>query len=162
MEFKVGQDIVYPKYGLGKILEIKSRKLPTGRRIRGVLIRFPAMHMTVWVPEERLKKTKVRKPISRYMARKILGVLKQRARFKMGTKAKERAQYYKNKVLSGDPVDLAEAVRDLTRLSLKKSLNVREAEIANTALRTLVRELALATGKNVEDVREEVDTILYR
>ena len=31
MEFKVGQDIVYPKYGVGKILEIKSRKLPEGR-----------------------------------------------------------------------------------------------------------------------------------
>ena len=45
---------------------------------------------------------------------------------------------------------------------MKKSLNVREAEIANTALRTLVRELALATGKNVEDVREEVDSILFR
>jgi CarD family transcriptional regulator len=161
MEFKVGQDIVYPKYGLGKILEIKSKKLPRGRT-KGVLIRFPAMHMTVWVPEERLKRTKVRKPMSRYMARKVLGVLRQRARFRLTTKAKERAQYYKNKVLSGDPVDLAETVRDLTRLSLKKSLNVREAEIANTALRTLVRELALATGKNVEDVREEVDHILYR
>jgi CarD family transcriptional regulator len=161
MEFKAGQDIVYPKYGLGKILEIKYKKLPRGRT-KGVLIRFPAMHMTVWVPEERLKKTKVRKPISRYMARKVYKVLGQRARFKRGRKAKERAQYYKDKVLSGDPIDLAETARDLVRLSLKKSLNVRETEIANTALRTLVRELALATGKNVEAIREEIDSILYR
>ncbi|HEC83472.1 MAG TPA: hypothetical protein ENI46_03165 [Firmicutes bacterium] len=162
MEFKVGQDIVYPKYGLGKILEVKYRKLPTGRRTKGVLIRFPAMHMTVWVPEERLKQTKVRKPISRYMARKIMKVLKSRARFRSGTKAKERAQYYKEKVLSGDPIELAETVRDLVRLSIRKSLNVREAEIANKALRTLVRELALATNKSVEDVKEEVEAILYR
>jgi CarD family transcriptional regulator len=161
MEFKVGQDIVYPKYGLGKILEIKHKKLPRGRT-KGVLIRFPAMHMTVWVPEERLKQTKVRKPISRYMARKIYGILSKRARFRLGTKAKERAQFYKQKVLSGNPVDLAETVRDLVRLSTKKSLNVREAEIANTALRTLMRELALATGKTVEQVKEEVDSILYR
>ena len=161
MEFKVGQDIVYPKYGLGKILEIKHKKLPRGRT-KGVLIRFPAMHMTVWVPEERLKKTKVRKPISRYMARKIYKVLRSRATFRLGVKAKERAQYYKQKVLSGNPVDLAETVRDLVRLSLKKALNVREAEIANTALRTLVRELALATGKPVDAVKEEVDAILYR
>ena len=161
MEFKVGQDIVYPKYGLGKILEIKHKKLPRGRT-KGVLIRFPAMHMTVWVPEERLKKTKIRKPVSKYMARKIYGVLRKRARFRLGTKAKERAQFYKSKVLSGDPVDLAETVRDLVRLSIKKSLNVREAEIANTALRTLVRELALATGKTVDAVKEEVDEILYR
>ena len=161
MEFKVGQDIVYPKYGLGRVLAIKYKKLPRGRT-RGVLIRFPAMHMTVWVPEERLKKTKVRKPVSRYMARKIYGILRQRARFKHGTKAKERAQYYKSKILSGDPVDLAETARDLVRLSIRKSLNVREAEIANTALRTLVRELALATGKDVDIVREELDRILYR
>ena len=161
MEFKVGQDIVYPKYGLGKILAIKFKKLPRGRT-KGVLIRFPAMHMTVWVPEDRLRKTKVRKPISRYMARKIYGVLRSRARFRLGTKAKERALFYKSKVLSGDPIDLAETVRDLVRLSMKKSLNVREAEIANTALRTLVRELALATGKDVEEVREELDRILYR
>jgi CarD family transcriptional regulator len=161
MDFKVGQDIVYPKYGLGKILEIKHKKLPRGRT-KGVLIRFPAMHMTVWVPEERLKKTKIRKPVSKYMARKIYGILKKRARFRLGTKAKERAMFYKNKVLSGDPVDLAETVRDLVRLSIKKSLNVREAEIANTAMRTLVRELALATGKSVDKVKEELDDILYR
>jgi CarD family transcriptional regulator len=161
MEFQVGQDIVYPKYGLGKILAIKYKKLPRGRT-KGVLIRFPAMHMTVWVPEERLKQTKVRKPVSRYMARKVYSVLRRRARFRLGTKAKERAQFYKSKVLSGDPIDLAETVRDLVRLSTRKSLNVREAEIANTALRTLVRELALATGKDVEVVREELDAILYR
>jgi CarD family transcriptional regulator len=161
MEFKAGQDIVYPKYGLGKILEVKTKKLPRGK-VKGVLIRFPAMHMTVWVPEERLKKTTVRKPISRYMARKVFKVLRERARFKTGRKAKERAQYYKEKVLSGDPLQLAETVRDLIRLSLKKSLNVREAEIANTALRTLSRELSLATGKSIEDVKEELEKVLYR
>jgi CarD family transcriptional regulator len=161
MEFKVGQDIVYPKYGVGKILEIKAKSLPEGRTM-GVLIRFPARHMEVWVPEERLKNTKVRKPVSRVQARKLYSVLKQRASFRTSSKAKERAQYYKDKVLSGDPMQLAEAVRDLVRLSIRKSLNVREAEIANAALRTLVRELALATGKDVEVIRGELDSILYR
>jgi CarD family transcriptional regulator len=161
MEFKVGQDIVYPKYGLGKIVEIKAKNLPRGK-VKGVRIRFPAMHMTVWVPEERLKKTKVRKPISKYMARKVYATLKGRARFKTGMKAKERAQYYKDKVLSGDPLDLAETVRDLFRLSLKKSLNVRETEIANTAFRTLSRELALASGKTVDQVKEDLEGVLYR
>jgi CarD family transcriptional regulator len=161
MEFKVGQDIVYPKYGLGKIIEIKTKKLPRGR-VKGVRIRFPAMHMTVWVPEERLKNTKIRKPISRYMARKVYATLRSRARFRMSVKAKERAQYYKQKVLSGNPIDLAETVRDLFRLSLKKSLNVRETEIANTAFRTLSRELALATGKSTEQIKEELENVLYR
>jgi RNA polymerase-interacting CarD/CdnL/TRCF family regulator len=96
------------------------------------------------------------------MVKKVYGVLKGRARFRLGTKAKERAQNYKEKVLSGDPYELAETVRDLMRLSLKKSLNVREAEIANAALRTLVGEISLATGKDYEKVKEEVDSILYR
>ena len=161
MEFKVGQDIVYPKYGVGTILEIKSRKLETGRT-KGVLIRFPARHMEVWVPEERLRNTKVRKPITRGESKKIYAVLKRRASFKMSSKAKERAQHYKDKVLSGDPVELAETVRDLVRLSIRKSLNVREAEIANAALRTLIRELALATGKDVETVRGDLEDMLYR
>jgi CarD family transcriptional regulator len=161
MEFKVGQDIVYPKYGVGKILEIKAKALPEGRTM-GVLIRFPARHMEVWVPEERLRLTKVRKPVNKVQARKIYSILKRRASFRTSSKAKERAQFYKDKVLSGDPVELAEAVRDLARLSIRKSLNVREAEIANAALRTLVRELALATGKDIEVVRGELDDILYR
>jgi CarD family transcriptional regulator len=161
MEFKVGQDIVYPKYGLGKIVEIKAKNLPRGK-VKGVRIKFPAMHMTVWVPEERLKKTKVRKPISKYMARKVYSTLKGRAKFKGGMKAKERAQYYKDKILSGNPIDLAETVRDLFRLSLRKSLNVRETEIANTAFRTLSRELALASGKTLEQVKEELEGVLYR
>jgi CarD family transcriptional regulator len=161
MEFKVGQDIVYPKYGLGKIIEIKAKNLPRGK-VRGVRIRFPAMHMTVWVPEERLKKTKVRKPISRHMARRVYATLRGRARFKTGMKAKERAQYYKEKVLSGNPIELAETVRDLFRLSLKKSLNVRETEIANTAFRTLSRELALASGKTLDQIKEDLEAVLYR
>lgn len=162
MELRVGQDIVYPKYGLGKILEIKRRRLPTGKVEKGVLIKFPALHMTVWVPEERLKETKIRKPISRAIAKKVIKVLKSRARFRASAKGKERAEYYKEKVLSGDPIDLAETVRDLVRLSIRKALNVREAEIANRALRTLIREIALATNKDVEDVREEIEAILYR
>ncbi|MFZ1946310.1 MAG: CarD family transcriptional regulator [bacterium] len=161
MEFKVGQDIVYPKYGVGTILEIKTRKLETGRTL-GVLIRFPARHMEVWVPEERLRNTKVRKPITKGQSRRIYAILKSRASFKMSSKAKERAQYYKEKVLSGDPAELAETVRDLVRLSTRKSLNVREAEIANAAVRTLVRELALATGKDIEVIRGELDDLLYR
>ncbi len=161
MEFKVGQDIVYPEYGLGKILEIKYKRMPRSR-VKGVLIRFPAMHMKVWVPEERLREKKVRKPITRRQVRKIYQVLKKRARFRLSTKAKERAQFYKEKVLSGDPVALAETVRDLVRLSLKKSLNVREAEIANAAMRTLVSEIALATGKDFDAAKEEVEAILYR
>jgi len=161
MEFKAGQDIVYPEYGLGRIVEIKSRKV--GRqRIKGVMIKFPAMHMRVWVPEDRLKETRVRKPISRRQVKKIYRILRSRARFRMGSKAKERAMRYKEKVLCGDPVELAETVRDLVRLSIKKSLNVREAEIANAALRTLVGEIALATGKSYEAVKEEVDDILFR
>jgi len=49
MEFKVGQDIVYPKYGLGKILEIKAKKLPRGRLLLFATAGIAALAFTWWV-----------------------------------------------------------------------------------------------------------------
>jgi RNA polymerase-interacting CarD/CdnL/TRCF family regulator len=53
-------------------------------------------------------------------------------------------------------------VRDLARLSLKKSLSYEERKILTTALRILSREVALARGREPDEIRQEIERIVYR
>ncbi len=64
-----------------------------------------------------------------------------------------RAQEYEAKINSGDPVSIAEVVRDLHRTSDQPEQSYSERQIYEAALDRLVRELAV-----VEQIGEDAAT----
>tara|TARA_B100001939_G_scaffold294026_1_gene266868 strand:- start:361 stop:597 length:237 start_codon:yes stop_codon:yes gene_type:complete len=64
-----------------------------------------------------------------------------------------RAQEYEAKINSGDPVSIAEVVRDLHRKEDQPDQSYSERQIYQAALDRLARELAA-----VEDIDEEAAT----
>jgi CarD family transcriptional regulator len=81
-----------------------------------------------------------------------LTTLKGRARVKR-TMWSRRAQEYEAKINSGDPVSIAEVVRDLHRSSDQPEQSYSERQIYEAALDRLVRELAV-----VEQIDEDAAT----
>ena len=81
-----------------------------------------------------------------------LKTLKGRSRVRR-TMWSRRAQEYEAKINSGDPVSIAEVVRDLHRKEDQPDQSYSERQIYQAALDRLARELAA-----VEDIDEEAAT----
>jgi CarD family transcriptional regulator len=156
-----GSFVVHPKYGLGKVDRIIERTLST-RTVPCMEISFPYQDMKLTMPVDQVGRSGLRPPIGRKEIENVFKVLRGRATFNAKRRSAKRVIDYRKRLSMGDPTSLAEAIRDLARLSLKKSLSYEERKILGTALRILSREVALTRGREPDDVREEIEKIVYR
>lgn len=161
LPYREGSFVVHPKYGLGKVDRIVDRKLST-RTVPCMEIGFPYQDMKLTIPVDQVERSGLRRPIGRKDIDGVFKVLRGRATFDAKRRSAKRVVDYRKRLNMGDPKSLAEAIRDLARLSLKKSLSYEERKILGTALRILSREVALARKREPDDVREEIEKIVYR
>jgi RNA polymerase-interacting CarD/CdnL/TRCF family regulator len=161
LPYTEGQFVVHPKYGLGRVDRITERKLST-RTVPCLEISFSYQEMRLTIPVDQVERSGLRRPIGKKSIDDVFKVLRGRATFDAKRRSAKRVVDYRKRLGQGDPTSLAEAVRDLARLSLRKSLSYEERKILSTALRILSREVALARGREPDDVREEIEKIVYR
>jgi len=97
--------------------------------------------MTLRVPVPKAKKSGLRKLSSHSVMEAALGRLRGRAKVKRAMWSR-RAQEYEAKINSGDPVSIAEVVRDLHRNANQPDQSYSERQIYEAALERLASELA--------------------
>ncbi len=97
--------------------------------------------MTLRVPVAKARSAGLRKLATRKLFDDALAVLKGRARIKR-TMWSRRAQEYEAKINSGDPLAIAEVVRDLHRNSGQPDQSFSERQIYEAAMDRLAAELA--------------------
>jgi CarD family transcriptional regulator len=71
-----------------------------------------------------------------------------------------RAQEYEAKINSGDPISIAEVVRDLYKSSKQQEQSYSERQIYEQALGRLAGELAALERINNEEATSKLQTIL--
>src|ERR1700690_3903940 len=113
--FVEGDHVVYPTHGVGKVERIATEEI-AGHRLELIHITFEENRMTLRVPVAKARTAGLRKLATRKQFDEALAVLKGRARIKR-TMWSRRAQEYEAKINSGDPLAIAEVVRDLHRNS---------------------------------------------
>ena len=113
LNYKEGDFVVYPTHGVGKVESIKKQEI-AGHSLELIVISFDKDRMTLRVPVSKAATSGLRKLSSRKLIDEAIEILKGRARVKR-TMWSRRAQEYEAKINSGDPVLIAEVVRDLHR-----------------------------------------------
>ncbi len=146
--FVEGDHVVYPTHGVGKVERIAIEDI-AGHRLELIHITFEENRMTLRVPVAKARSAGLRKLATRKMFDEALGVLKGRARIKR-TMWSRRAQEYEAKINSGDPLAIAEVVRDLHRNAGQPDQSFSERQIYEQAMDRLAAELAALdkTDKN--------------
>ena len=71
-----------------------------------------------------------------------------------------RAQEYEAKINSGDPVSIAEVVRDLHRNADQPDQSYSERQIYQAAFDRLVRELAAVENIDEDAATQQLETVL--
>ena len=138
--FIEGDHVVYPTHGVGKVERIAIEDI-AGHRLELIHITFEENRMTLRVPVAKARSAGLRKLATRKMFDEALGVLKGRARVKR-TMWSRRAQEYEAKINSGDPLAIAEVVRDLHRNAGQPDQSFSERQIYESAMDRLAAELA--------------------
>jgi CarD family transcriptional regulator len=140
LPFSVSDYVVYPTHGVGKITAIEDREV-SGIHLEMFVVEFEKDKMILRVPVGKVDIAGMRKLATPKKMEEAMTTLKGRARIKR-TMWSRRAQEYEAKINSGDPISIAEVVRDLHRNANQPEQSYSERQIYEGALDRLVREVA--------------------
>ena len=141
VEFTVGDHIVYPAHGVGLISSVETQEI-AGAELKLYVVEFAKERMTLRVPVAKAPQLGMRKLSSQKVMETAFSILKGKARVKR-TMWSRRAQEYEAKINSGNPVSIAEVVRDLHRKEDQPEQSYSERQIYEAAIGRLAREVAV-------------------
>jgi CarD family transcriptional regulator len=156
--FVVGDYVVYPKHGVGRVVELQSQEI-AGTNLELYVLRFEKERMTLRVPTNKAESVGMRKLSSTATMQEALTTLKGKPRIKR-TMWSRRAQEYEAKINSGDLVSIAEVVRDLHRAEDQPEQSYSERQIFEGAISRLARELAAMETVDEPTAQEKILKIL--
>ena len=140
LAFDVGDYVVYPKHGVGRVVELQREEI-AGMQLELYVLRFEKERMTLRVPVGKVEAIGMRKLSSDKTLKEALETLTGKPRVKR-TMWSRRAQEYEAKINSGDLVSIAEVTRDLFRADDQPEQSYSERQIYEAAIGRLARELA--------------------
>lgn len=140
MAFDIGDFVVYPTHGVGKVVGVEEQTIGE-QALKLFVITFEKDRMTLRVPLEKAANSGLRRLSNKKIIDSALTTLKGKARVKR-TMWSRRAQEYEAKINSGDPVSIAEVVRDLHRGEGQSEQSYSERQMYEAALDRLACELA--------------------
>ena len=158
LSFDVGDYVVYPTHGVGKVLGLENEEV-AGFKLELYVISFDSEKMTLRVPIAKIKESGLRKISSKDKMQTAMTALKGRARSKR-TMWSRRAQEYEAKINSGDPVSIAEVVRDLHRAADQPDQSYSERQMYEAALERLAAEFALVEKLDLDAATEKLESVL--
>lgn len=159
IEFKVGDNAVYPGHGVGRVNAIETKEI-AGTKLTFYSIQILDSGMKIMVPQANVKNVGLRPIISKEEATLVVSILKQ-TDVKIDNQTwNRRYREYMEKIKTGGVREIAEVLRDLFLLKVDKELSFGERKMLDTARSLLIKELILATGRDELMKEAEVKAIL--
>ena len=156
--FAIEDHVVYPSHGVGQIAAIEGHEIGD-TSLRVFVVVFSKEKMTLRVPIDKANSSGMRKLSSQQKMEQAISTLKGRARTRRVMWSR-RAQEYDAKLNSGDPVSIAEVVRDLHRDEGQPDQSYSERQMYEAALERLAREFAAVENTDTEQAAEKLENVL--
>ncbi len=159
--FSSGEYVVYPTHGVGKVTNIAKQTI-AGSELELLVVNFDKDKMTLRVPMAKLDKVGLRKISDDITMKEALATLKGKPRVKKIMWSR-RAQEYENKINSGNPIAVAEVIRDLYRNENLAEQSYSERQIYEHAVERLASEVAVYENTSIEEASKKLlDTVSSR
>src|ERR671937_1143789 len=156
--YKGGDKVVYPHHGAGTVVKKESRDV-LGQKREYLTIRILHNDMTVNVPSENADAVGLRKVIDEQMVEKVLKALTGGGT-QMPKNWNRRFKHNRDKMKTGDILELAEVVRNLSLRDHEKGLSTGEKQMFVKAKKILASELMYAKDMDEEATAEWLDSVL--
>jgi len=158
LDFKTGQYVVYPTQGVGKLLRVEEQTIGD-QKIKMMVIDFERNHMTLRVPLDRAELSGLRPLSSAKKLDEAIAYAKGKAGAKRMIWARRAAQYEEN-INSGDPMKLAEVVRDLQRRTATDTMTFSARQLYLRALERMAQEFAVLHKMDLDSASDKIEDIL--
>ncbi len=158
IEFELGDHVVYPHHGAGKVLKKEEMEI-LGERREYLTIKILHNDMTVRVPTENAALAGLRRVIDEETVKKVLDVLRDEVS-EMPKNWNRRFKHNRDKIKTGDIYELAEVVRNLSLRESEKGLSTGEKQMFTRTKKILASELMYALDKDEEDAESYLDDLL--
>jgi CarD family transcriptional regulator len=156
--FKVGDKVVYPHHGAGRILEVAERTV-CGEPKEYMTIRILHNDMTVMVPVENAERAGIRSVIDEVLVHEVIGVLHNDAT-KMPMNWNRRLKHNRDKIKSGDIFEVADVVRNLAIRDAQKGLSTGEKQMFGRVKKILASELMYAMKVTEDEALANLEGML--
>jgi len=158
MDFRVGDKVVYPNHGVG-IIEQVSRRSVNGVPEEFYMLRIHSNASLVMVPISNVKSVGLRRIIKKADVAGLFKMLEEDF-FEPEADWKDRYKEHCEKMRTGSIFQVAEVLKNLVYLSLRKSLSFREKRMLDRARQLIVTEIATVRGLNEKVVEDHIDRAL--
>jgi CarD family transcriptional regulator len=158
IEFELGDQVVYPHHGAGKVLKKEEMEV-LGERREYLTIKILHNDMTVRVPTENAAIAGLRRVIDEETVKKVLDVLRDEVS-EMPKNWNRRFKHNRDKIKTGDIYELAEVVRNLSLRESEKGLSTGEKQMFTRTKKILASELMYALDKDEEEAESYLDELL--
>ncbi len=158
IEFNKGDYVCYPAHGVGEIEAVETQTIG-GMEIKLYAIAFEKDRMRLKVPVSKAHASGLRRLSSSGRMEDALKTLQGRAHVRRAMWSR-RAQEYETKINSGDPVSIAEVLRDLKRSNDDTEQSYSERQIYQSALERLAREVAAVEKISEEAAAERLENMI--
>jgi len=159
INFKVGEKAVYPAQGVGEIVSIETREI-NGNKETFYVMKILKTESKILIPTRKAQEEGLRKVISKEKLKDIYSILKSKEISPTSRKTwNRRYREYMDKIKTGSVFEVAEVIRDLSRLKTQKDLSFGERKMLDTARSLLVNELSIVKNTNEESIDQEIKSI---
>jgi CarD family transcriptional regulator len=158
LDFVAGDFVVYPAHGVGQVEGVEVQTI-AGMPITLYTICFEKDRMRLKLPVTKVKASGLRKLSSKDRLKDALATLQGRSQVRRIMWSR-RAQEYEAKINSGDPVSIAEVLRDLKKAGDQGEQSYSERQIYQAALARLAREVAAIEKIDEKKAAEKLEAVL--
>ena len=156
--FNPGDFVVYPAHGVGQVKEIQNTAV-AGQNLDLIAINFNKDKMMLRIPLISAQKSGLRQVADASVMEIAEHTLKGKAKIKR-TQWSKRSQEYLSKINSGDPIAVAEVLRDVYKNPSVSEQTYSERQIYEQAMGRFASEYAIVHKINETDAMAKVESIL--
>ena len=156
--FDVGDNVVYPHHGAGTVVNKETRVI-LGQEREYLTIKILHNDMTVNVPTENAEKVGLRWVIDLETVEVVVKALSGEST-EMPKNWNRRFKHNRDKMKTGDILELAEVVRNLALRDHEKGLSTGEKQMYVKAKKILASELMYAKNMSEEEAAAWLDEVL--
>jgi len=154
----IGDKVVYPMHGAGEITGIEEQEVG-GVTQSYYILRLPMGSMKLMLPVDKIEEIGLRDIIDKSKLEELKEVLSGESDMAQGSWNK-RFHLTLDRLKTGDVLEVAAVVRNLTRQNLKKKIPSGERRLMDLSRQILISELVYVLNKNPDEVTDWVDKII--
>ncbi|PID59050.1 CarD family transcriptional regulator [candidate division KSB3 bacterium] len=138
--FTVGDKVVYPSHGVGRIEGVEEKEI-AGQKVTCYVLSIIGKDLKIIVPTFNAQKVGLRQIIQEPEVERVFDILSDEIN-NMPPKWNKRYNFNLDKIRTGSIYEIAEVFKNLTRLGQKKELSFGERKMLDSTRELIVMEIA--------------------